>query len=570
MYIFKNNFSCGGFKPYIENDDTARGYISEINSLCDKYKCERMGDLSFSDFKLFDETGNRDKFEKLYFERRKRLLAFVLKLWIDNDEESVSYIEDTLWEICGEYSWALPAHLAGYMSDDVSPYAVDLFACETACAAAEAISLVGGRLHKIVVKRCVDEIFKRVIEPFETGDAEKYRLGWMNAYTNWAAVCGGAIGMTAIYVVEDEKRAAAITDKCKAIANHFIASCTNDGICLEGIDYWAYAMDFYFSFNDLLEKRMGKSVIDDYEKLKKISKFPSEVCVDEHITVPFSDAKPDCVQLSIGTFALINKIFDAPVPDRYAFKRLFDNTARFCSSVRSIALFDSTLFGKGIKKENAFFPYARWAKLFSGESILFAKGGNNDEPHNHNDIGCFSFIRGEKTIISDLGAPDYDRDYFSEKRYESFNASSRGHSVPIVNGFLQSDGAEYTDDGFEKQADGVQIIMYNAYPKAAGLSFLKRSLKLCGGLVICDSFKFTGEKNRVCERLITRYGAEKTGNTALITSGDEVICKIYADKDCTLKISREKINIKINSIITVIDFIFENASDEFEVSIVLE
>ena len=59
------------------------------------------------------------------------------------------------------------------------------------------------------------------------------------------------------------------------------------------------------------------------------------------------------------------------------------------------------------------------------------KGGNNGEPHNHNDVGSFLYFIGEEEIISDLGAGEYTKAYFGPERYSVLCCSSRGHSVPI-------------------------------------------------------------------------------------------------------------------------------------------
>lgn len=69
-----------------------------------------------------------------------------------------------------------------------------------------------------------------------------------------------------------------------------------------------------------------------------------------------------------------------------------------------------------------------------------AKGGHNDEPHNHNDIGCFVILKNKKYVIDDLGWSEYDKWYFGPKRYDSICTSSKGHSVPVVENFYHLPG----------------------------------------------------------------------------------------------------------------------------------
>jgi len=77
--------------------------------------------------------------------------------------------------------------------------------------------------------------------------------------------------------------------------------------------------------------------------------------------------------------------------------------------------------------------------LVGGLFIAFAaKGGYNDEPHNHNDLGNFMFNYNGNNIFVDIGSQEYVKEYFrNETRYGFLLASSLGHSVPVINGCTQ-------------------------------------------------------------------------------------------------------------------------------------
>jgi len=70
------------------------------------------------------------------------------------------------------------------------------------------------------------------------------------------------------------------------------------------------------------------------------------------------------------------------------------------------------------------------------------KGGNNDEPHNHNDVGSFSVVLGRDMVICDPGGEVYTRRTFGPHRYDSNLLNSYGHAVPIIAGQLQRPGAD--------------------------------------------------------------------------------------------------------------------------------
>src|SRR5690606_10718592 len=65
--------------------------------------------LSFSILRLFEPTGDRAVFERAYFDRRRRLAGLALTSVIDDADMYLSTLSDLMWEVCNEYTWALPA-----------------------------------------------------------------------------------------------------------------------------------------------------------------------------------------------------------------------------------------------------------------------------------------------------------------------------------------------------------------------------------------------------------------------------------------------------------------------------
>ena len=91
-------------------------------------------------FSLFEKTGNRLRYEDVYFTRRKYLAVFGCLAILDGGERYVKKLVEVLKGICDEECWALPAHVHRD-SDPDWRVCVDLFASETGQALAEIISL---------------------------------------------------------------------------------------------------------------------------------------------------------------------------------------------------------------------------------------------------------------------------------------------------------------------------------------------------------------------------------------------------------------------------------------------
>lgn len=517
MFIFKNNFKAEKFFANAEHP-LAKIYLEELDENYREFKGTPIESLKFSLFKLFEETGNREEYQGVYYKQRRRLLTFILKVWLKSKQEDIYELEDILWAICDEYSWAIPAHLN--VSDRKKrPYVVDLFAAETAQAISEVLSLCGHVLQEQVKERCIEEVFRRVIVPFENN-----HFWWEEGYSNWSAVCGGAVGMAALYLIEDEKRLRKITDRAISSCNYFLASCTDDGVCLEGIAYWEYAMSLYVSFAELYKQRMNKDIMADNEKLKKLSEFPNVSCLGNNIVIRFSDCG-NHMNMPFGIVCRLAEIFDVRIPEMSYFTKLLTSTARCCSAVRSFEWFNPELLSYSAKEENVFFPEAEWAIKRRGNHTLVIKGGHNDEPHNHNDIGSYMFIKGDNILIDELGCPLYTKLYFSEHRYEYINSRSFGHSVPVINSCEQCPGQVHTSEGFFDEDDSIRISFAEAYDrKSAGIKKAIRTAKLSEkGLLIKDEFEFIGNPNTISERIITHFDVKKNDENSVSIINDGIV-----------------------------------------------
>jgi hypothetical protein len=95
------------------------------------------------------------------------------------------------------------------------------------------------------------------------------------------------------------------------------------------------------------------------------------------------------------------------------------------------------------------------------------KGGHNDEHHNHNDVGSFVVVLGDKPLLLDPGGEVYTARTFSGRRYESNVLNSFGHPVPLVAGKLQRTGrqahARVVRHDFSADSDTLVLDISSAY-----------------------------------------------------------------------------------------------------------
>ena len=153
------------------------------------------------------------------------------------------------------------------------------------------------------------------------------------------------------------------------------------------------------------------------------------------------------------------------------------------------------------------------------------KGGNNDEPHNHNDVGSFSVILGREMVICDPGGEVYTKRTFGPHRYDSKVLSSFGHAVPVIAGQLQRTGAEahgvILETNFTAAADTFKLDIRSAYA-VPSLEKLERTFVFQRGskpsLEVRDEVKFS--QPEFFETALVAWGKIKSINATTLEIND--------------------------------------------------
>ena len=79
------------------------------------------------------------------------------------------------------------------------------------------------------------------------------------------------------------------------------------------------------------------------------------------------------------------------------------------------------------------------ARTAGGAPVLIAtKAGHTDGHHAHTDIGTLIYNVDGESLLCDPGRGLYSKDYFRQARYENIFCNSIGHSVPRIDGLLQT------------------------------------------------------------------------------------------------------------------------------------
>ena len=448
----------------------------------------------FSKFRLFKEKGDRNAYQETFFKRQHRAYAMIFMCLLYPENESyLELLQNTIWEICDQYVWALPAHI-----DDITVYndcELDLDATTMAMAFAIAKTLLGDRFHPLLNKRIDHEIDRRIIQPFLSK-----RWHWEYRSNNWTAVCAGATGCT--IMLNRPELFELVRDRINEDMNDYLRSYKDDGVCVEGAGYWSYGFGYFIEYAEMQRTfTNGEFDLLKDEKIEAISSFLQKLFLDKDVIANYGDC---------GSFVVV------PAGFMYGLKTLYPDAVElppvarmnvevhyFPACLRAFTYFDSSFTSKDISNNAEYYMSdCGWFVKRTPHYGLAARGGCNGESHNHNDVGSFIFSVDNSQLLIDMGARPYTRQYFEDgTRYTYLETSSRGHNAPIINGKYQANipGA-YPTTSFE---NGVFSVDFRVAYDIPELKKLVREYSFSDtGVRVCDNFDLDGECS-FTERLVS-------------------------------------------------------------------
>ena len=549
-------------------EDLRDKYIGQIYDAAAALYEADMPELSEEKFALFETVGNRLEYEHDYFERRRFLTVFgcaaLLSITDDKTEKYTDKLERIIASVCDEECWALPAHV-NRKTDPDWRITVDLFASETAQALAELYAGLKTVLPEELRSRMRAEIMRRVIGPFA---AKQPYTWWERSDMNWNAVCNGSIGMAALDLLDDEPE---LQEKlaCRVRENlgFFLDGFADDGACLEGIGYFTYGFYYYMGFMDLLARKSGTALTELLpEKCRRIAGFQQKCYFPSGLSLSFSDGSMH-EKYRIGLTCRLAGLYDTvEIPDISCAAGFdADPCYRFLMASRDLSwsgeylscidddkagvrmsagdpavekaaaadeavpefMEDGTAISAGGITEDLpvyVLPSAQWAVCRGASGGGFAvKGGHNAEPHNHNDIGSFIYVLGDRPLLTDLGAGEYTAQYFKdETRYGYIVCSSLGHSVPVINGHGQQAGREFACGEFacetRQENCGVRLSFAGAYGDDALKSLVRELHYDPTAETLRVEDRFESEGCLIEENLVTQGDVRISGDEILIRS----------------------------------------------------
>jgi hypothetical protein len=515
-----------------------KGEIEKLKKIADEGLSVKPTPPLFSSYKVFDTTGTTKEYKSAYFNLRKRLNSFFMMYLLTDEEKYKTALEDEIWAICDTYTWSIPASMKGY-SLNVKGFEerinqnvfLDLLSTEMGFAFAEIDYILNNKLSDFIRHRMKEETQKRVLSHYITNNPPFW---WEVCDNNWAAVCGGSVGCSAIYYIKDNDLLAKYIMRVLVTLDGFLSGYDEDGACVEGVSYWSYGLSYYIFFGELLKNRTGGKInLFETEHFHNIALFMQRCRIKDDLVINFSDCD-SYMRFRIGMLHKLKERFsDVKIPPlEYSMRFGVDQNYRFGGFIRDYAWFnpDYLTQEQDVLSEGYYFKKSQ-IYISRKTDVLFAvTGGHNGHSHNHNDLGHFIYYVGNKGIFIDIGMGVYTKQYFSAGRYEIINNSARGHSLPQINGNVQLEGENHYVSDFKIDDNSVTIDLTKAY-ECKELESLKRNFIFFenGNLEITDEIKLNS-KSEVSEQFLVEITEEPLlAENSIILIKDDVKAEFQFD-----------------------------------------
>ena len=500
----------------------------------------------------YERSGSRTAMENIYYANNKALSVLVFAELAEGKGRFIPAIIDGVWQFCDMPSWAISAHLrvqkTGRSLPDMNETIIELVSADMGSFLSWTWYFLKDEFNKVdpVINRRILKLLKeRILEPYmQRSDYWWQALGKEGVLVNnWNPWCNANV-LTCFLLLEDNKDSlTAAVYKTMQSTDQFINYVKSDGACEEGPSYWTHAAGKLYDYLQILYTATGGKInLFGEPMIRKMGEYISRSYVGNGWVVNFADASAK----GGGDEELIYRYGAAVGSEEmqqyaaYLFqrnnKKLDPVVARdFFRSIESLSTYPLLSNTKAGLADFRFTWYPQTEVLFLKNNsgfFLAAKGGFNNESHNHNDVGSFSLYYKEVPFFIDAGVGTYTRQTFGPERYTIWTMQCDYHNLPMINGRAQPFGEQYKAGNvvFDSVKNRFSLDIAGAYDKETEVKKWVRSYELQNdGLVIKDQFelnKLLGE-NKIHFMTWAKPDLSKSGEAKLEKDGK--ILTLYFD-----------------------------------------
>ena len=500
-----------------------------------------------TDYIEYERSGNRRIMEDPFGSNNTALADLLMAELAEGKGRFIDQLINGVYQSCEMTSWVLSAHLSAQHSTrslpDYKEHVIDLTAGDMGSLLSWTYYFFHSEFDKVnpvISERLRHELQERILDPYMNNDRE-----WWMAFqwkpgmiiNNWNPWCNSNVLQCYLLLENDKETLAKAVYRTMVSVDKFINYTHSDGACEEGPSYWGHAAGKMYDYLQLLyDGTGGKISLFDQPMIRNMGEYIARSYVGNGWVVNFADASAK----GGGDAPIIfryGKAVGSDVMMQYAAYLSSLSKQKAPSSGRDIfRTLQSILYAKDMEQVKpvyespayTWYPETEFCYMTNKSGLFFAaKGGYNNESHNHNDAGTFSLYLHTTPVFIDAGVGTYTRQTFSSERYTIWTMQSNYHNLPMINGVPQSFGAKYkaTDVSFNPKSSTFSANIATAYPEEAGVNKWLRSYTLGKGeLKIKDAFTLNELKDFNCVNFLTwgQVDIATPGVVAIEVNGEKV------------------------------------------------
>lgn len=502
-----------------------------------------------TDYLEYERSGERNIMQNPYEANRKAINALMLAELAEGKGRFIDQLINGVFYSCEMTSWVLSAHLVRQSTKrslpDYREQVIDLGSGNFGSMLSWVYYFFHDSFDKIdpvISQRLRHTLQERILDPYMNNDRE-----WWMAFqwkpgmiiNNWNPWCNSNVLQCYLLLENDRDRLAKAVWRSMQSVDKFINFVKADGACEEGPSYWGHAAGKMYDYLQLLyDGTGGKISLFDQPIIKNMGEYIARSYVGNGWVVNFADASAK----GGGDAPIIfryGKAVGSDVMMQYAAYLNSLSTRKSLSSGRDMfRTLQSLLYAKEMGEVEpsyqspayTWYPETEFCYMTNKAGFfLAAKGGYNNESHNHNDAGTFSLYSNTTPVFIDAGVGTYTRQTFSNERYTIWTMQSNYHNLPMINGVPQSFGSRYkaTATSFDPKRMTFTANIATAYPEEAGVDKWVRSYTLNknkGEVKIQDSFtlKELKEPNQVNFLTWGKIDVSSEGIVRIDVNGEKV------------------------------------------------
>lgn len=542
----------------------------------------------------YERTGDRQIMEKPLREDRNALNALMLAELAEGKGRFIDQLINGTWHIAHMPSWVLSAHLprqsTGRTLPDPSQQIIDLGSSPLGAQMSAAYHFFHETFDKVdpVISRVIKSaVKKQILDPYL--DHSNYKAHWWLGFdqkpgavvNNWNPWCNAETILCFLLMEDDPDRLKQAVKQSLKSVDKFIAYVKTDGACEEGPAYWGHAAGKLYDYLQIMRYATGGKIPFFEDRLiKDMGEYISRSFVSDGWVVNFADAGarmsfiPSLVynygkavsSVEMQDFAIYNLarrqegrfVKPRPVIGNDIFRALeslkpmaemADRVNRLNSEIGSGESFDDLLADlRTSVPAFTWYPETQFCYIKNASDWFFAaKGGHNNESHNHNDIGTFILYKGSVPVFVDAGVGTYTKTTFGRGRYSIWSMQSGWHNLPVINGKFQKNGAQYKASDIMVSSKGktniFKLDISGAYQSDACCKTWVREYKVTDKmLTVTDEYDLDSRNAADVVNFLVQGDIHVVGENAVVIENQDIAFRLEYPSQMTFTIETKSLD----------------------------